>query len=183
MPQRPHQAVGAMRRPRLGPQLPCGGNKSGLLADHAPGRPLRGAVVALCPTPASGAAPAPSDADRLARMISLYSPEGPDDDHVPPPQQQGGINISRPDPQGGAGAPPLPPPTAGGSSPPIINLNNGGAGEDSPQGAPSPGKRRWLMHSELSRQLAPDVYNAPPRRAWMPTHAQSSKRRVETRIS
>ena len=30
-----------------------------------------------------GAAPAPSDADRLARMISLYSPEGPDDDHVP----------------------------------------------------------------------------------------------------
>jgi hypothetical protein len=102
--------------------------------------------------PHRGPAPPSSDAQRLAHMIALYTPDVDGAGALPPQPPPDGFNISRPDAQGGAGAPPSP-------SPPDTT-SSGSSAQTALQTSPPGTKRPWLMHAELHKLLPPDVYNA-----------------------
>ena len=100
--------------------------------------------------PYKGPLPIPSNARRLTDVIILYTPGAAPPDTTPPPGRPSPTaptSISGPVPR--AAPPPRNGPDAGGTG------TQQGSANPSP-----PSKRTWLMHSDLSQLLPPDVYHA-----------------------
>ena len=99
--------------------------------------------------PYKGAPPTPSNARRLADIITLFtSADGAANAANAQPAPQDGINVNRQDGNANNAAPPPPP------NPQNKTSSSSGAPHPSPTG----GKRKWLMYDELLSRLEPEVY-------------------------
>ena len=136
----------------------------------APLHPILLSLYAL--PPYKGAAPTPSDIRRLADIVATYTPDDGIAGNAPPQPPPGGINIQRPD---GGNHPPVPG-TAGGAGPSPPMPDGGTSGTTPP--APSPLKRKWLMHAELIARLPGDAYTALDSSAGMDTNARAKLQRA-----
>ncbi len=120
--------------------------------------------------------PPPSDATRLADVITLYNPNVAGAVNDPPPPPPDGINIARPDPPSAAGAAQLAQPPVPGAP-----LPQGGSAfwpQTTPPTRNNATNRKWLMHTELSAVHPQEVYSALDSSAGMDANACAKLQRT-----